>query len=646
MTFRVGWKKAVGLLIFSFLAFSFLIRNEYSHLAEIVRNGAVVSASGVVEESVLRCELSNRYKVRLNSVKRFYDEKNMVMDECVYAYFSSPEQFDYGTNVKLKGRLFEYDPPDLEGVFDYRRFLELNRIRFGMRVKEYRLASAEGFGRVKRSFHRFRNVCVERILIGVEERDDQAVLIAVTAGSKSLMRRELMRSFRDGGVVHVLAISGLHVGMAALIFGTVLRLLPVSFRLRKALLPLPVFLYVIFCGGAESAVRAGVMISVWAVAGAMQRPNVPLNTLSVSGCILLMWNPLNLFKVGFLFSFSIVFVLILAWKRMEPLFASLSPERRLIPWSRIGSRWISWRIRSWFVRAFVMSFFAWTGASGLVLLTNGVLTPGCILANFFLSPLMFVVLCSAFLKAVFASGIFNILLVPALRGVITSATVFSHAPYSHSVGIVSFFAVFVMYLCLFAGLSHNRFRKVHAACFAAVVFFWAAAFSNRFVDERVFVFVSNNKAVVCITRSANDAVLVNCPESWEAMEIADFLGKNGVKRISKLVTFKNDRWLKKRITAFAERMEIGAVCGDEKLVAMFEASDNAFKVDQVLLPYESGFFRIERDRRLLRLTDLRSGRTLSVEQHKEGFIRIIHGDDIREILTSNHSEVCEFRISD
>lgn len=145
------------------------------------------------------------------------------------------------------------------------------------------------------------------------ETNEYAVLAALTLGYKDAIDPELREDFSNSGAMHVLAVSGLHVGVIYLILNTILGFI---FRSRKLkvlntiLIVLFLWVYAFITGLPPSVIRSSTMFSLVAIGSAMERKSQIYNTIAVSAFIILLQNPAFLFDVGFQLSYSAVLSII------------------------------------------------------------------------------------------------------------------------------------------------------------------------------------------------------------------------------------------------------------------------------------------------------------------------------------------------
>lgn len=118
------------------------------------------------------------------------------------------------------------------------------------------------------------------------------------------MNREVVGQFSDAGVIHILAVSGLHIGFIAFMIGLLLSRLRGNAKVMVIVITL--WLYLILIGFPTSAVRAVLMISLYLIGRMMQRDPNPIHSVFAAGFIILMFEPTELFAIGFQLSFSAV----------------------------------------------------------------------------------------------------------------------------------------------------------------------------------------------------------------------------------------------------------------------------------------------------------------------------------------------------
>jgi competence protein ComEC len=140
-----------------------------------------------------------------------------------------------------------------------------------------------------------------------------AVLDALLLGQRRRMGSAVTQQFARTGMIHVFAISGLHVGIVALLLAFVLRWGRVP-RTHWGVVMVPALVfYVLATGGRPSAIRACLMASIYVLAPLLKREPDALSALSLAALLILAVAPGDLLNIGFILSFSVVAGLILLY---------------------------------------------------------------------------------------------------------------------------------------------------------------------------------------------------------------------------------------------------------------------------------------------------------------------------------------------
>lgn len=129
-------------------------------------------------------------------------------------------------------------------------------------------------------------------------------MVSAVLGDKTDARPETMAKFLESGCMHVFAVSGMHVGVAAMLVLGMLRLLHVYPRAARLACILLLAAYVFVTGMSASALRAFIMATVWLLAFVLRRKGHPANILALAFILLCLMNPLQVFQPGFQLSFA------------------------------------------------------------------------------------------------------------------------------------------------------------------------------------------------------------------------------------------------------------------------------------------------------------------------------------------------------
>ena len=179
---------------------------------------------------------------------------------------------------------------------------------------------------------RWRGTLVERMVAPSEDSEAQAVLAAMVLGDKSALTRELRETYATTGASHILALSGLHLGIIYMLL-TRLTLGRRRFWLTQVLVVLGVWAFALITGLSTSVVRAAIMISLFALFSLGGRRRAPLGVLSFTAIVMLLCNPDSVYDIGFQLSFMAMLGILVFMPLFERMVSvKWMMEHRLVRW--------------------------------------------------------------------------------------------------------------------------------------------------------------------------------------------------------------------------------------------------------------------------------------------------------------------------
>ncbi len=213
-------------------------------------------------------------------------------------------QVPEGCRIEGKGVITKPKTARNPGCFDYALYLRGRRVYSCCRLEKARLGGVES---AWRRFYAVRRQALEQALTPYLSEEQRAVLNAMLFGSKSLLQEETYTAFQRNGTAHVLAVSGLHVGMLYSLY--------LWFFGRKrslaghAVLALLLFSYAALAGFSPSVVRAGTMIGIHTAGRALHARYDMLTGTMTAAALILAVSPYQLLESGFQLSFLAVLLL-------------------------------------------------------------------------------------------------------------------------------------------------------------------------------------------------------------------------------------------------------------------------------------------------------------------------------------------------
>lgn len=238
----------------------------------------------------------------------------------------------YGDQLIFKGYVNEVTAPSNPEQFNYKHYLTLNNIYHQVFLSERNfIKTGKNCGSELIAFsYSAREYLYQQLQVNGVEGDELKVASALLLGYRELLDQELIQAYSSAGAMHVLAVSGLHVGILFFILKFSL-----SFFLRlkrgKYLFTLIILAalwgYALITGFSPSVLRATTMFSFILIGEQMINRKASIyNTLAVSAIILLIVNPYLIFEVGFQLSYLAVVGIVY----LQPKIYSLLTPRNLV----------------------------------------------------------------------------------------------------------------------------------------------------------------------------------------------------------------------------------------------------------------------------------------------------------------------------
>ncbi|MGM0588089.1 MAG: DNA internalization-related competence protein ComEC/Rec2 [Bacteroidota bacterium] len=294
-----------------------------------------IRISGTVEEVKHQTEDRSACLVTMRTdTLWFRDSLRWTLPTRIRARFESASgAHPLQPEVKLNGHFTVYplEAPSNPGVFDYRSFLRESGI-----VAHGKLENIHDYQSAQRgmTLARFRN-SVSETIDRLYKPERAALAKAIIMGEKSDLRNQTRDSFIRSGLAHIMAVSGLHVGI---LVGCFWFLIPYLWNYRwgrwLGLLSVGLlcFIYAGLAGFPASVLRASIMALLLTGGKLFSKQRNALNMLGAAGFVILLIDPGQLADVGFQLSFVALIMIIVVWQSMQEWI----PNR----WR--GKWWMKW----------------------------------------------------------------------------------------------------------------------------------------------------------------------------------------------------------------------------------------------------------------------------------------------------------------
>ena len=318
LSYRNDWKITVILFLSSFLLIG-MVNTSY-HLQPSGSNNIYHfrGEQGSLFGTVFQTEMKQTYhcqEIQVNTnFFQLNDKRYQTNGRVLLKVYDVEPVIKFGDVIKAEVLLQEPELPGNFGEFNYRDYLTRQNIFLTDSVEMNQL---EIVGHSK-------GLSINTLIYGIKNRISQKIekiyqspgkglIKAIIIGDKTEISRELMDIFQDAGIMHILAISGLHVGIIAIVLLFIFNLLP-KYWLNdgfKYIIIITMMLgYAAMTGFRPSVSRATLMLAIVMLAKCFNRPYHIYNSLYLAAFLILLWQPLYMYDAGFLLSFVVTFFII------------------------------------------------------------------------------------------------------------------------------------------------------------------------------------------------------------------------------------------------------------------------------------------------------------------------------------------------
>lgn len=244
---------------------------------------------------------------------------------CYLEKDSLSKSLKYGDLLLINGKLNEIKNNGNPYEFDYKKYLNRKQIYHQgfFRAREWSKLS-EDHGNILYSFaYKTREKVLKIYKNSGIKGDEYAILAALTLGVKDYLSDEIIEAYSDSGAMHVLAVSGLHVGIITMVLNILLLPLRKSKRLlvlHSFIIIISIWFFALITGLAPSVTRAALMFTFFTIGNNSRRNPSSFNSLAASAFLILLFDPNALFNVGFQLSFLAVIAILFFQPRIYRLF--------------------------------------------------------------------------------------------------------------------------------------------------------------------------------------------------------------------------------------------------------------------------------------------------------------------------------------
>ena len=518
-------------------------KSNYIHHKTIFEKPHLVAVT--VREKLRSSAYNDRYVVLVNQIDDSANTGRILLN---VRKDSLSHPLEIGIHLQINGSLYQNSPIKNPNQFDYGRYLESKQIY----AQLYADASEIKIGSIiEKDVWYYTSKLRTKIIRNLEKsrfnKTELHVAIALILGQQQDISPEIIKDYQFAGAVHILSVSGLHIGFILLFVTFLLKPFPNTKRgsfIKLLIILFSLFSFGLIAGLAPSVLRSVTMFSFVAIGMFLRRSTNIFHTLLVSMLLILLVQPSFLFDVGFQLSYLALFFIL--W--LQPLLAQL--------WSPKNS------VAKYFWDILTVSFAAQIGTlplsiyyfhqfPGLFFVTNLVIIP-------FLSVIMalgvLVMLLAAFdyVPVFLAKSLeWSIYFLNKIINTIASVEefIFREIPFNWQL-LLSLYLLIIATIIWFKKPSFNRL----ALTLIAVIIFQITYFQTHWTvknQSELVIFNSKKNTLIAERNGANitlyacDSILktANQNQTFTSYSMGNFSRLKTKKRLQNLIYFNENKIL-------------------------------------------------------------------------------------------------------
>ena len=301
-------------LFFLFVALGILLTlSNKTNLGEYINTR--IECKGIIDTIVVTSSPNKKYIVKINSVNN-----NRLSSERLMLTLISEKDLKLGDIILFNGILKEGMENTNPKLYNYRLNLLSQKIYTTMTIKDYQINIIKNEDHFKyRIKERFKND-IENLFTTYLNPSNSKLITSIILGESSYLEEDSLETYRELGLAHVMAISGLHIGIISGFLIYIFSRLGVKRKINIFLTLGIIWTYGFLVAYPPSILRASIMLSLLLYSSIIHEPYDWINTLSLACFLLLAINPYYLFNIGFQLSFVAAFSIVFFTPYIKQVF--------------------------------------------------------------------------------------------------------------------------------------------------------------------------------------------------------------------------------------------------------------------------------------------------------------------------------------
>ncbi len=505
ISYKKGWR-VIGIIIFLFFIIVGMLNTSYqmtpkdaNHVYQFANQPGYLT--GAVQE--VQNRQSNSYQEVILDTQLFQGQKESyhISGKVLLKIYGEGLSLQYGDIIKAKVLLQEPKLTSNFGEFDYREYLARQKIFLtdSINIEQLKVIGVNKKFSISSLLYNIKESITKKIEI-IYHYPHSELVKAIITGNKTEIPQRWELLFQDAGVMHILAISGLHVGIIASALFFILKFIPIIGQKNNLrYLTIIIFLmgYAAMTGFRPSVSRATLMFLTLLLATYFNRPYHIYNSLYLAALLILFYQPLFLYDAGFLLSFTVTFFIIF-------LFPILEDKLSILP-SYI-SKPLAVSLAAWFGMAPLSAYFFYK-ISYIAILSNLIIVP--LLSIILIMGLISITLSFVFIPLAGILALLNQFLISLLVGTTNFLTSLPFAyQFVRKPGITLtlyyYFIILLFFYSLYCWSQLNLITKKRI--------FWTITSSGFIVLFMQIISPLNSLSVHFLNVGYGDSILIKTPQ--------------------------------------------------------------------------------------------------------------------------------------
>ena len=506
------------IILFEYLGF-FEAQN-HSFLVYNINQKNISVTGKVLAQPIIKNE-KQQFTLEVNNINDIsIKEKTLV--------FAPPSyNINYGDIICLTGHFSDIEEPVFPNLFNYKTYLQREKIYTKFYVDEFEYIENKS-DKIKQLSLKVKQDINSKIEKYFRE-PVSSILKSMLIGEKSVIDSDIKDDFINSGLIHILVISGLHIGFVVAIFLFVFKLFNLPLKAVYILTIPAIFFYTILTGSNPPAIRATIMASCILLSLVLDRESLIYNSICLAALIILVYNPQYLFTASMQLSFIATIGIIYFYPKLY------------MPFSKIKNKFCKYVIG-----IFCVTLSVQISLIPLLIFYFGKISIISFIANILIIPIVGLIVALSFLFYAFTfisssvSFIISVLLSQILDLILLTIHYFANLNFSIlETKIPSVIEILFYYITVILIFEYKKIRK----SFIIIPFLIVGMFFVSLPPKNFYRTFENEKNLtIHIRQNYKDSLFVKekRKDKFYYSNLQQYLLFEGAKNIDKIYTDKKD----------------------------------------------------------------------------------------------------------